>query len=244
VEANEKVIEKIHKILKLGKDASATEGEALNAVALAQRLLAKHNLAMADVESYGERLSDKRAEKEWKRDVAEAAKPRQFFSQFEQYIQGAVQDLCGVKAVLFRNRGPNGRTQVRLTFIGEQADTAVACALYIDLIKLCKRCAHEYAGQGWSPVHRSYAEGWGIAVRRKAAETQTQQATGLDDREQQQYAIIVRSKAAWLAEQLAAAFPNLVQLKIQSRGKQDCAAREAGYQRGKQTNLSTKVFES
>jgi len=55
-----KVIEKVQKLLALGRNDGATDGERDNALRMAHGLLAKHNLSMLEVESYG--APEKRAD--------------------------------------------------------------------------------------------------------------------------------------------------------------------------------------
>jgi len=60
----EKIIDKVKKLIALGTNAGATEGERENAIRMAHALLAKHNLSMVDVDSanVGEKREKQTAE--------------------------------------------------------------------------------------------------------------------------------------------------------------------------------------
>ena len=57
--ANEKVLERIKKMLTLGNDAGATEAERETALRMAYNVMAKYNLTIADLpsEAKGERAA-------------------------------------------------------------------------------------------------------------------------------------------------------------------------------------------
>lgn len=48
--STEQIIEKVAKLLKLSKDKGATDAEAMSALAMAQKLMAKHNIEASDLE--------------------------------------------------------------------------------------------------------------------------------------------------------------------------------------------------
>jgi hypothetical protein len=60
---NERIIDRIQKMLRLANDGGATEGEADAAMALAQKIMAENNLSMATIEAAGEASSDPEAAK-------------------------------------------------------------------------------------------------------------------------------------------------------------------------------------
>jgi hypothetical protein len=60
---NERIIDRIQKMLRLANDGGATEGEADAAMALAQKIMAENNLSMATIEAAGEASADPEAAK-------------------------------------------------------------------------------------------------------------------------------------------------------------------------------------
>lgn len=54
------VLERVRKLLTLGRNAGATDGERDNAMRMAHKLLAKYNLEMAEAESHGETIDEAR----------------------------------------------------------------------------------------------------------------------------------------------------------------------------------------
>lgn len=58
--SKEWVLERVKKLLTLGRNAGATDGERDNAMRMAHKLLAKYNLDMAEAEAHGATIDEKR----------------------------------------------------------------------------------------------------------------------------------------------------------------------------------------
>ena len=243
--SREDILSKVAKAFKLSQDTGATEGEAMAAVAAVQKLLARHNLAMADVQDFQQKQSEKDEARgvsaNWEAIKSDITKPRQHFAQFESTLQCAVQELCNVQPIHTRSYDfERSRRLVRLVFIGEQRDVAVAAAIYTELVKSCKRLARRWCGKGrWTPAHRSFAEGFADRVWGRAKDM----STGTEDfteGEKQQYAIVLRDKQGWLQQMLAELMPNLSEAKSRTRrGKMDRAAYIDGQAQGVMADLGT-----
>lgn len=60
--SEEKILDRVRKMLALANDTRASDGERDNALRMAHNLLAKHNLSLADVEAAARNASDPRGE--------------------------------------------------------------------------------------------------------------------------------------------------------------------------------------
>lgn len=243
--SREDILKKVTKAINLSQDKGATEGEALAAVSAVQKLLARHNLAMSDVQDFQQKQNDDDKARgigaDWEATKAEIVKPRQHFAQFESALQVAVQELCNVQAVHTRSYDfERDRRLVRLIFIGEKRDVAIASAIYLELCKTCKRLARIACGRSrWTPSHRSFAEGFAAKVRTRAEEANA----GTDDftdAEKDRYAVVLHDKQGWLQRMLAELMPDLTAGKAhRPRGKMDVAAYMHGQAQGAMTDLAT-----
>jgi hypothetical protein len=243
--SREDILSKVAKAFALSQDKGATEGEAMAAVAAVQKLLARHNLAMADVQDFQQAQSEKDEARgvgaDWEAVKSEIVKPRQHFAQFESWLQLAVQNLCNVSAIHTRSYDyDRDRRLVRLIFIGEKRDVAIASAIYLELVKTCKRLARKLCGRSrWTPKHRSFAEGFASKVEERS------QAIGagtddFTDGEKEQYAVVLHSKQGWLQQMLAELVPDLKEgEKKAQRGKLDLDAYVHGQAQGAMAQLGT-----
>ena len=137
----DKIINRIKKMLALANDAAAAEGERDNAMRMAYNLLAKHNLTMATVE--GHTNEEKREQnaaqfygRPWALTVAQAVAGL-FFCQYFYMRSGT-------------------RNQVHHYFVGKQSNSVTALEMTKYLVESIKKEANQ----------RMRAEGEGAAYRR------------------------------------------------------------------------------
>lgn len=156
--ADERIINRIRKMLALAKDAGATEGERDNAMRAAHATLAKYNLDLADLEERGqpgERRGAAQAAfygRPWARQVA--FKVAQLF--FCQYIYTPAERAKDTKHY----------------FIGKESNSATAIELSKFVIesisKEAKKRARDYGHNGtWT---RSFCWGAAMAIKEKVDE--------------------------------------------------------------------------
>lgn len=164
----EKVLLRIKKMLALANDSAASEGERDNALRMAHKLLAIHNLAMSEVENVGiERLSDSLYLKpKWTRRVCHGISIL-FFTKY-----------------YFENHSEHGNRHV---FIGTRAnvETSMAMAAYVcdSIMREIKARAQaskidDILGLGAMTIdadyRNSFADGAAIAVGKKCRELKEQ----------------------------------------------------------------------
>ena len=137
----DKIINRIKKMLALANDAAAAEGERDNAMRMAYNLLAKHNLTMATVEGHTN---------EEKREQNAA----QFYGRpWALVVASAVAELFFCKYFYMRSRT---RNQVHHYFVGKQSNSVTALEMTRYLVDSIKKEANQ----------RMRAEGEGAAYRR------------------------------------------------------------------------------
>lgn len=151
---NEKIVSKIRKLLALGQNSAASEGERENAMRQAHAMLAKHNLDMASVEQSGgsvdgeprERAMDMFYGRPWARSVCRSIGELFFCS----YVYTANTDAL----------------QIRHHFIGRRSNAVTAMEISRWLVESIRREAKREArhlGQGNAYV-RSFCTGASIRI--------------------------------------------------------------------------------
>lgn len=167
----DKIINRIKKMLALANDAGATEGERDNAMRMAYNLLAKHNLTMATVEGHtNEEKREQNASqfygRPWALTVAQAV-AKLFFCEYFYMRSGT-------------------RNHVYHYFVGKESNsvTALEMAKYlVDSIKKEANRRMREAGEGGAAYRRSFASGaankvWQRVNELKAEATQPTAGTG------------------------------------------------------------------
>lgn len=147
---NDKILDRVKKMLALANDAGATEGERDTAMRMAYNLLAKHNLTMADLPS--DQSSEPREEHtttisadKWARSLAQAV-GKLFFCKY-----------------FFGRTGVSGK-DVHY-FVGRQSNAVTALHMTEYLIKSVKREASRRYGSATSPEGRSFCVGTVSTIR-------------------------------------------------------------------------------
>lgn len=142
----EKILDRVRKMLALANDTRASEGERDNALRMAHNLLAKHNLSLADVEAAARNASDPRGEhtevgwaQPWARTIYDAM-AHLFFCR---YAYG----------------GKVNSTKLRHKMIGRasNATTALLMADYL-CTSILRECRQQYV-HNLSPESRQFATG-------------------------------------------------------------------------------------
>lgn len=226
-----KIIEKIQKLFRLAdKTRNASEGEAMNALEAAKRLMAEYNISMADI---AKETTPEGANKNWlaARTVATGGSGRkQFVGVYENIMFQAVAKLTGTLGV----RMPGNV----LLYFGETHDVSIAQSLFKILIQTMWACSRKLLGPKIGPSHRQYAEGFSRAVYDRA-HTSVEPSTTTDGGT---FAMVVASKETWLAAQTKTAFPNLTDGKpIRITGRRDDPfAYRAGHEDGSKVDLAHK----
>lgn len=141
---NEKVIDKIKKLLAIANDSAATEGERDNALRMAHKLLVKHNLDMKDLHKHG--INEPRLK----------ADSETFQMKWCIVIASSMAKLFMCKMFL---AGKINATKGRYSFVGleSNATTAVLMTEYV-IASILKEARKRYK-HNLSPESRAFGHG-------------------------------------------------------------------------------------
>lgn len=153
-QSKEWVLEKVRKLLNLGRNEGATEGERDNAMRMAHKYLAKYNLDMAEAEAHGKTVDEPRGltravfyGRPWAR-VATAAIAKLYFCEYVYLPAEVAKDTVHF-------------------FIGKQSNAIVAASMaryVVDSIQREGFKRNRVEGSGRNEWKRSFCIGASTAV--------------------------------------------------------------------------------
>lgn len=150
-----KVLERVKKMIALGKDAGASEAERETALRMAYNLLAKYNLSMSDLPE------DDSNEARERQDVVISA------DRWARSLAQAVAKLFFCKYFYMRT-GTSGKD--KHCFVGRQSNVITARYMSEFLIKSVKREASRRYKSPTTPQGRSFCVGTVDSVRKRVEE--------------------------------------------------------------------------
>jgi len=129
---NANIIDKIQNMLKTATNHASSEAEAQSAMLLAQKLMAKHGLEMADLEAH----ADDDQKKEVAKDYTEAAKT--------EWWQGRLANVIAdnFKCFVYLNKWTAGKQ--RIVFVGLKEDAEIAKTIYMFAASVVPHLAKQY----------------------------------------------------------------------------------------------------
>lgn len=152
---NEKILTKIKKMLALANDLAASEGERDNALRMAYKLLAKHNLSMMDVDNHG------------KPEPRIDADNKCFGMPFARSVSNSIAKLFFCQC--YAGQKING-TQIIYHFVGKESNATTAMLLSDWIIKsILKECRARYK-HNLSPLSRAFALGASTTLMQRVDE--------------------------------------------------------------------------
>jgi hypothetical protein len=226
--AQEKIIDRVKKMMALANCSGAAEGERDNALRMAYNLLAKHNLSMSQVEAHNSTPQEQR----------ESQKATFVVYPWARQIAGLVGSLFFCNYYFMRS--PNGK-QADHVFIGKVSNVATAQYMSEFVVKsVCREAARLY-GSAIAPEARCFAIGVVRKLQERVNEIKSslnkESATGTE------LALINIDKAEkaanslWLAEQGV----KLRTSASRQKGVTDSDAFHAGKDFGAKVSLSPQV---
>lgn len=248
-----KIIDQLRNILNKTVENGATEAEAANAAAIAQKLLLKHRLTMADL---AESASDSQAEVKFDfgehfRDEGVEAGNR--IAQWKITLFGGVCRANGCEPIFYSHstsrggRGSRGEKFHKMVVIGEEKDAVLVKAFYINLRdtieSMAKRNQPRGLGKGegkrWANSFKlgaCHAIYWRLQDAMKEAVQENRESgttsTALVRLDNQEEA---------LATYMKAKHPNLKK-RLSSSTSVYSEAYSQGRQKGERVNLSTNLL--
>ena len=208
--SHDDIVQLVKNLLDLADPArGASEGEVAAATERAQILIAKHNLDMAEVME---------AQKEGDKPIWEYAQvtvmggKKQHIASWERNLWHSVASLTGVHCITFNGVNRDTlRKQVKVVYVGDKVDCALAAALFDALMDSLHKLARKQNGTGWGRFHNAYASGFCdmissriyTIIREKNAEKE------MSHSDQNRYALVLTSKSTWLETEKKKQMPNL-----------------------------------
>ncbi len=169
-EANDKIVDRIKKLLAMTGEAGATEGEIANAVGRAQKMMNEHHLTEADLNHEPQTDYDKVKPEDFTRQSAYVS--RQIYA-WEQRLASFVSSFVGVELYqnenieLVRKHGivqfdEKGKPKEGKSFVyyGVPEDAAIAVELYGELRSTIATMAIARFGGCYRSEGASYSEGF------------------------------------------------------------------------------------
>jgi len=166
--AQDKILERIRKLMRLAQDDGASEGEVENALRMARDLMDKAGIAEDQVV-----LEDDAAETV--EVIQQDARSAGVITPWQQNLAWVSCYICDVRFVIRTVpewRDGRRKTRKSIVFIGLPRDVAIACELYEELLVTIRTMARWRYGNGFGTMHRSYAEGFVSALIDKARRMQ------------------------------------------------------------------------
>lgn len=164
---NEKVLDKIKKLLAVANDAAATEGERDNALRMAHKLLVKHNLDMQDLHKHG--IKEERI-----RETVET-----FRMKWARGVAGSIAELFMCK-LYWQNINA---TKGRYSFIGLESNATTAALMTEYVIQSILKEARKLYTHNLSSGARQFGYGAEFKLSNRVAEmiktTSKEVGTGL-----------------------------------------------------------------
>jgi hypothetical protein len=175
---NDKIKDRIRKLLNLAKDSAAYEGEIDNAMRFARRLMLEHNIAEGDLETPSD-PHEAAAREEYMQ--AEAFTQSENFSTWEGILMSAVCLLIGtigdyrthqkatkktpLGTVSFDEKG-KPKVGTKVVFYGPAEDARDGAAIFEEWAHVIATMARLKFGGCFRGEGRSYAEGFAYALKK------------------------------------------------------------------------------
>lgn len=171
----DKIIDRIQKLLRRTEgSANASEAEVEAALEVAQKLMQKYEIEMAE-------LMVKEGKTGYTVDDVVDQTTGGFHSRgtvyrFERLVESICNVICGTKS--YMKRGQVAKTiggkakwgkNDQIHFYGIGSDVGAAVALWLEIMVVSHALARQHLGKGkWTAQHWYYCDGFGIALWRKA----------------------------------------------------------------------------
>lgn len=171
-----KLVGRIHKLLRLARDGGATEGEANNAMEMAQRIMLENNLSMATIEEAGEVATDGKRIKEAVAGSSYGGGKTRSLAMYEwqRELMRAIAEVNFCVAIV--KEGYRGRTwrPVGYQLIGRESNVVATCEMFAYLITTINRLLLDHNGgdakQNMSKYSNSWKEGCADRLQQRLKE--------------------------------------------------------------------------
>ena len=238
MEDKNKVLDKIRKLLKLGKNTNF-DGEAHQALAAAMRLAAGIGMTIEEVKMDPENAEDKKI------DTFVHSKFRTSVPQWESLLANGVAKALGCVSLVMK-RWQSGRNIETICIVGTKADSELFFWLYPYIIQQLRKLCHrdwDNIGFAYSDNRKQWEKSWyiGAAVRVvEMAKDYFKENTTND--EQNQYALVVADKYKQ-AQNFVDQTLNVGTTRRRAQNH-DGMAKHLGYQSGGEVTMGRPIEQS
>jgi hypothetical protein len=234
---NEKVMDKLRKVLRLAGDKAATQGEIEAAMAAAKKIAMEHNIELGSVDledSSRKAGDDVQSDEDLKIKAA-------FERKYHTWVFHVVQKIFGVRVITSRMKHGSRYRIVKIWIIGDATDVAMAKAVFSWLEDLYPK-SYLHAVNNFQIVNdassqHGYYRGLtaGILEANKREEEKVKRDVGVDSANK--YAMVLRNKEMAIDKFVEQAHPDLQKRKARSVNYSNNAA-ALGYAKGRSINLN------
>lgn len=164
----EKIIDKIKKLLAIANDSAASEGERDNALRMAHNFLIKHNLEMKDLQEH-------------------EIKENRIFERLEtfqmKWCKGVAQSIAELFFCKMFTEGKVNGTKGRYCFVGKESNATTAAVMTEYVISSILKEARKLYGSNLAPESTSFGHGAKVKLWQRVKEmiktTSISEGTGL-----------------------------------------------------------------
>lgn len=225
---NDKIIERLQKILALANDRGATQGEMEAAMAKARELAIQHNIDLAALPAREESRS-----RSLQMERQEFRTSTRYEHPYHNWVLKTLEDVFEVRFALVRTR-LNGHPYLsRIYCLGEATDVALALALFPWLEELFPKIYGQAVREGRLRKNFADANGCYFGLYRGIQQVNARVDAQVDSAQASSLALVVRDKRAALDQMLA-------ELNLKKRESRKRFAQEAihyGHAKGESINL-------
>lgn len=231
--SEDKILNRIKKMLALANDLAATEGERDNALRMAYATMAKYNLDLAQVEAHGKKSEEPRIN--FQNDS--------WSWMWAKQVNQIVGDLFFCK--YYFGRAING-TQCQHHFIGRESNAMTAAVMADYVVNSILKEGRKIYKQNTAPGTRAFAIGAMHKLHTRVAAIKAERAAEMEHESTGTSLVLAslyQSEKDANAVFLASQGINLRHRKSGNRGVSDGDAYERGQEYGDKINLSAQLAD-
>lgn len=245
---NEKVMDKLRKVLRLAGDAGATQGEIEAAMAAARKIAMDHNIELGSVD-----LNDDAQKGGVEVHSDEDLKIKAAFERkYHGWIFHVVQRIFEVRVFVSRRKQGSRHRIVKVWVIGDATDVAMAKAIINWLEDLYPK-SYLHAVNSFEIINdaaaqHGYYRGLTAGILEANRREDAKQKAAMSSQDANKYAMVVRNKETAIEQRCKEIFPDWAKEK-EEEAKKDKPKKERsvtysqtaaalGYAKGKSINLS------
>ncbi len=221
------IIKKIQKLLTLANNKGATKAEAENAMSMAQRLMIKHKISMANIDTSEKSNFDIKHESYFKRSATNPA---------DDFIMNILQEFYNIRVIYRAGRGSS-----EIILIGTPEDIEIAKYIHEYLRNIFFKLWNEYKKTDLRANRKSFYFGVYNGFSAKMRTAQAEEKAKASKKRQDQYDIVLVNTKEAISKYVSNTFKNLYTSRAR-RGSVDCNSYDAGKARGSNISINKAIY--